>query len=83
MIMNREYTKQVGPWEFEEGCVFTAKDFLHEVEQGFIGNFDGSGYWAKITGEDTEGFPVLFMNREDEVFSSVQEDATHVIWYNK
>lgn len=54
------------------GDIMKADDFKKSVKQGYITEDDGSGYWAKDEKES-----------EDNVFDNPQEDATHVIWYNK
>jgi hypothetical protein len=52
--------------------LFTVEEWNESVEDGDFIDDDGSGYWVK------DG-----MESRDEVFSSSQEDATHVAWYNK
>ena len=54
------------------GRLYDIEDWLETTEEGYITNDDGYGYWVKNG----------FMYRGDEVFSSDQEDATHVIWFN-
>ena len=65
----RNYNKQID----KHDDVFALADFIDNVNMGYIGNFDGSGYWCK------DGL----YSRDDEVFSSEPEDATHVVWFNK
>lgn len=55
------------------GDLMTVEDWKEDVESGSFINTDGSGYWVK------DGK----MSRDDEVFSSPQLDATHVMWFNK
>lgn len=43
----------------------------NETKNHEIFNNDGNGYWMKNGKESS-----------DEVFSSPQEDATHVVWYS-
>ena len=50
----------------------TVEGFLEDVENGSIMDEDGCGYWVK------DG-----KRSNSDVFSTDQEDATHVIWYNK
>ena len=52
--------------------VFEVKKWKEAVEEGSFNTFDGSGYWVK------GGY-----RSDDEVFSTKQLDATHVVWYNK
>jgi hypothetical protein len=49
-----------------------ADEFFRLVAGGSIMDDDGFGYWVK------DGKKCQY-----DVFSSVQEDATHVVWYNK
>jgi hypothetical protein len=65
----RDYTEEVP----EDADVYTVDDFNQAVKEGSFGNYDGSGYWVK---DDK-------MSREDEFFSSLPLDATHVAWFNK
>ena len=55
--------------------VMTIQEFNGAVEDGFIINGDGIGYYVKNNK----------MNRKLEVFYTVEEpkDATHVAWFNK
>ena len=65
----REYNRPVPSY----GDLMTIEEFNKAVNERYImDEDDGSGYWVK------DG-----MSCDDEVFSSTQEDATHVIWYNK
>lgn len=52
--------------------VMTVEVWNSCVEDGSFINDDGCGYWVK---DDMES--------RDEVFSTPQQDATHVAWYNK
>jgi hypothetical protein len=52
--------------------IYTVEDWEKTVAEGWINNDDGCGYWMKNN---------LISN--DEVFSTEQLDATHVVWYNK
>ena len=71
-LPTRNYNRAHNPDpEWDEDEVFTVAEWL-EAKNVWIGNDDGSGYWMK------DG-----MICNDEVFSSEQEDATHVIWYSK
>lgn len=54
------------------GDIMTIEDWDESVEGGYIMDDDGHGYWAK------DGL----MSRST-TFSTQQEDATHVIWFNK
>lgn len=69
--MKRKYNEPI-PKNPKLGSLMTAEDFQQCVDDGGIMDDDGSGYWVK---DD--------MACRDEVFSSHQQDATHVIWYNK
>ena len=55
------------------GRLYDIYNWLETTEEGYIIDDDGHGYWVKNG----------FMCRGDEVFSTDQEDATHVIWFNK
>jgi len=55
------------------GDLMTAEDWNAAVEDGSFITTDGCGYWVK-NGK---------LCHEDEVFSSPQLDATHVMWFNK
>jgi ribose-phosphate pyrophosphokinase len=52
--------------------IYTIEQWNKVLSDGWIHNDDGSGYWVK------DG-----MKSSDEVFSTGQLDATHVVWYNK
>jgi len=52
--------------------IYTIEDWNECVEEGFLMDDDGSGYWMKDN---------LISN--DEVFGTERLDATHVVWYNK
>jgi len=52
--------------------IYTIEEWENVVNEGFINNNDGSGYWVK------DGF-----KSNDEAFSTRRLDATHVTWYNK
>lgn len=52
--------------------LMTVEDWNQSVEEGWFISDDGHGYWVK------DG-----MQSRDEVFSTPQQDATHVAWYNK
>lgn len=65
----RVYDKEVP----EYADLYTAEEFVQAVKTGVFGNLDGSGYWVK------DGK----MNRDEEFFSSLPLDATHVAWFNK
>ena len=54
------------------GDLFTVEEWKEAVESGDFNMFDGVGYWVKDEKES-----------DDEVFSTPQLDATHVVWYNK
>lgn len=68
-MQKREYNRPIDP---EYTHVMTVKEWEKAVKDGWFGNYDGSGYWMKDR-----------MKCNDEVFSSLPEDATHVAWYNK
>ena len=55
------------------GDLMTVEDWNQAVEDGVFIDSDGCGYWVKNNK----------MAREDEVFSTEQLDATHVMWFNK
>jgi len=64
------YTKKLDQdWDDD---IYTVEEWIQAVKDGCFCNFDGSGYWVK------DGF-----KSNDEVFSTPQLDATHVVWYNK
>lgn len=69
MKSTRDYTEEVP----EYADVYTIDAFNQAVKEGSFGNYDGSGYWVK------DGR----MSRDDEFFSSLPLDATHVAWFNK
>ena len=52
--------------------IYTIEEWESAVNDGWITDDDGSGYWVK------DG-----LKSRDEVFSTPQLDATHVVWYNK
>jgi len=54
------------------GDLMTIEDWNDAINEGYIIDSDGIGYWVK------DG-----MRSRDEVFSTAQKDATHVAWYNK
>lgn len=55
-----------------KGRLYTVEDWNQSVEDGDMDSDDGTGYWCK------DG-----MRSDEEVFSTEQLDATHVVWYNK
>jgi len=58
----------------EYGCeIFTIKVFDKCVKKGLFINDNGSAYYVK----DNK------MCRDEEYFSSVPDDATHVVWFSK
>jgi hypothetical protein len=64
------YTKKLDKdWD---GDIYTIEEWNKVVDTGWITDDDGSGYWVK------DG-----LKSRDEVFSTPQLDATHVVWYNK
>lgn len=64
----RQYKKDLPDY----GDLMTVDQWNESVENGTFTNDDGFGHWVKNNKES-----------EDEVFSTPQKDATHVIWYNK
>ena len=64
------YTKKLDKeWDDD---IYTVEEWIRAVKDGCFCNFDGSGYWVKGG-----------LKSNDEVFSTPQLDATHVVWYNK
>lgn len=64
------YTKKLDKdWDDD---IYTIEEWDKAVDDGWITNDDGSGYWVKNG-----------LKSRDEVFSTPQLDATHVVWYNK
>lgn len=64
------YTKKLDKdWDDD---IYTIEEWDKAVDDGWITSDDGSGYWVK------DG-----LKSRDEVFSTPQLDATHVVWYNK
>lgn len=57
----------------DDDMVVTVDEWVNNLKNNGYSECDGDGYWVK------DGY----VCREDEVFSSEPEDATHVIWYNK
>lgn len=55
------------------GAVYTVEEFQELLDDGSLVNYDGDGHWV-LNNQ---------YSREDEVFSSLPLDATHVIWFNK
>lgn len=55
------------------GDLISVEDWNRAVDDGSFVNEDGCGYWVKDN----------LMCHKDEVFSSPQLDATHVMWFNK
>jgi hypothetical protein len=54
------------------GDLMPIAEWNKSVDECYIMNDDGYGYWVK------DG-----MMSHAEVFSTSQEDATHVVWFNK
>ncbi len=52
--------------------VYTIEQWKDSVDDGMLTDDDGTGYWVK------DGY-----SSSDEVFSTDQLDATHVVWFNK
>ena len=67
--MNRIYKDNVSD-EFDD--IYTIDEWKSMIANNFIWNDCGSGYWVKDN-----------LACRDEVFSSEQLDATHVVWYSK
>jgi len=66
----REYTRKLDqPWDDD---IYTVEEWVQAVKDGWVGNYDGNGYWVKNG-----------LRSNDEVFSTEPLDATHVVWYNK
>ena len=64
------YTKKLDKdWDDD---IYTIEKWNKAVDDGWITDDDGSGYWVKNE-----------LKSRDEVFSTPQLDATHVVWYNK
>ena len=64
------YTKKLDKvWDDH---IYTIEEWNKTVKDDSICDDDGNGYWAK------DG-----LKSNDEVFSTPQLDATHVVWYNK
>lgn len=74
IMETRQYPKKIHDEDIIdfELDLFTVEEWNKAVDLGCFGTYDGSGYWMK------DGFQSM-----DEVFSTPQLDATHVIWYNK
>lgn len=70
--MSRQYTRELNLEFHLHGFEIMTVDEWAKLKNVVYGNYDGSGYWVK------DG-----MESQDEVFSTPQEDATHVAWYNK
>lgn len=66
----RNYNKPID-FEDEELDLMSVKQWS-EVKNVCYRNDDGNGYWCKGG-----------LESNDEVFSTEQLDATHVIWYSK
>lgn len=67
----RAYTKDITKQKY--GDLYTVDEWKESVENGWIMDDDGSGYWVK------DGLEC----RDCDVFYSEPKDATHVMWYNK
>lgn len=52
--------------------IYSVEKWNEAVKDGWFNTYDGHGYWVK------DG-----LKSRDEVFSTPQLDATHVVWYNK
>ena len=64
------YTKKLDKdWDDD---IYTIEEWNNAINDGWITDDDGSGYWVK------DG-----LKSSDEVFSTPQLDATHIVWYNK
>jgi len=69
----RNYNKLIPPEEIGMWVdLMTIQEWEEALEEGMFTTYDGTGYWVKDGKES-----------DDEVFSTKQEDATHVAWYNK
>ena len=66
----RSYDKEIIP--SEDNDIYNVDEWKSLVDNGIFIPDDGSGYWVKDNKRST-----------DEVFSTPQLDATHVIWFNK
>ncbi len=64
----RIYDQPVSP----DTDLFSIEEWNDSLDCGYITDNDGVGYWVK------DG-----KKSHDEPFTSEQEDATHVAWYNK
>ncbi len=71
-VYEKEKSRIYGEDVSDYADIFTVKEWEEAVEEGWFGDYDGSGYWVK-DGKECG----------DEVFSSPPLDATHVAWYNK
>ena len=74
---NQPYEEELDERDYHFGIdpyddIFTVEDWNEAVFDGVFTNTDGSGYWVK------DG-----LASRDEVFSTPQLGATHVVWYNK
>lgn len=67
----REYDTDITKQSY--GDLYTVDEWKISVENGWIMDDDGSGYWVK------DGLEC----RDCDVFYSEPKDATHVMWYNK
>ena len=69
-LQQNRYTKKLQPNIDDD--IYTVAEWGEAIKNGEFGNYDGNGYWLK------DGY-----RSDDEVFSTPQLDATHVIWFNK
>jgi hypothetical protein len=73
----KEFTRMMSEPSLEPnpgyGELFTAEDFLKEIQRGSIIPYeDGSAYWATST------------HHEQKRYTAVKPEwATHVMWFNK
>lgn len=62
----------------EYGHVYTVDDFITDVKNGSLMNYDGVGYFASIYGEKSE-----YVDCDVDWLNANRKDYKYVLWYNK
>lgn len=70
----RQYNRPVPSY----GDLMTIEEWNRYINDGYINDDDGSGYWVKdgMCCNVWDGF-------DGDVFYGEPKDATHVVWFNK
>ena len=68
------------------GDVMTVAEFLEDVENGNLIDYDGHGYPmrdGKIAHGRNTGFDYEFVVRPSKGKDGIPADATHIVWFNR